>query len=147
MLECCVCSAAASNQSAKQKAGGCIDRQFADTDCNCNDKLQLPSLGLNATIVHDMLCRALHDQLEVFASAYLLQLWHAAVHVVNHWPHNLFKASRVCGCTRSQYKPVNLMLDLTDLHLVYGHQCFDGGIWPAYCQGMMVLLARHQYCT
>lgn len=147
MLECSFCSAAASNQSAKQEAGGCIDRQYADISCNCNAKLELPSLGPNATTVHAVLCRALHDRLEVFASANLLQLWHAAVHVVNHWPHNLFKTSRFCCCTRSPYKPVNLVLDLTDLHAAYGHRCFDGDIWPASCHGMKVWLARYQYCT
>ncbi len=31
-----------------------------------------------------MVCRALHGRLEVLASAYLLQLWHAAVHVGKH---------------------------------------------------------------
>lgn len=92
-IECCFCSAAASNQLAKQKGGGCSNRQQADTNCNCNAKLQLPT-RLNEIIVHDLLCTALQDQLAVFASAYLLQLWHAAVRVVNHWPHNSLKASR-----------------------------------------------------
>jgi hypothetical protein len=64
-----------------------------------------------------VICRALHDQYEVFAEIYLLQLWHAVKHVVNHWSHNLLKESRVCCCTISPYKPVNLVLHLTDLNM------------------------------
>ncbi len=112
------CSAAASNQLAKQKGGVCIYKDQADT--NCIAKLQLPSLGLNAITVHDVLCRALQHQLEVCASACLHQLWHALEHVLNHWFHNLFKVSRVCCCTMSSYKPVNLVLHLTDLRMDIG---------------------------
>ena len=56
------------------------------------------------------------------ASACLLHIWHTVVQVVNHWPHNLLKTSRVCCFAVSHYTPVDLVLHLTDLRSVCGHQ-------------------------
>ncbi len=58
MLDCCFWLAAVSNLLAKQKGGGCINRQQADTSCNYQAALSKPWTQCNLCAWYAGLCMA-----------------------------------------------------------------------------------------